>query len=174
MKDNIIHIEPQDYVGADTNLALLGRGHTYLFYVRFDGHNSNKIPDLGIKIRTHPPKNVKNGKALKNKELLNFDYLEAVITSPEDLNFNYSMSGNKEIAPNRVYSDGYRTWLNYDQSIKKRNLPSVYAVIDGVDTPVNTTRIKNSIVIQGSGVFTLKNGHKVTCIYPTKMSDAKN
>ena len=95
------------------------------------------------------------------------DYLEKVIFDVDKINFNFSMSGERSIAPTRVYSDGYRTWLDYGDEIKHKKLPTIFAVIDGIDTPVNVQRIRNRLVVQGSGKFTLKNGDKYVCIYPT-------
>ncbi len=168
IKNNIVVFEPQDFVGVDTSVTVICKGYLYLFYVRVEGYNSKSPPDIGVKIRAFPPHNFNKTKSYTKKRPASKDYLEEVITRPEDLNFNFSMSGSKDIAPKLVYSDGFRTWLYYGNSFRGHRLPAVFFVLDGVDTPVNSSRIKNSIVVQGSGVFTLKNGSSITCIYPTR------
>ena len=168
LHDRFVVLKPQEYIGADTSVTVICHGYTYWFYVRCEGYNSKLVPDIGVKIRAFPPlKNKVEGISNKNEQKT-IDYLEKVVTSPEELNFKFSMSGSKKIAPKIVYSDGYRTWLNYGENIKKVRLPVIYIVVDGVDTPVNVTKIKQSLVIQGSGTFTLKNGEEITCVYPTK------
>ena len=87
------------------------------------------------------------------------------------LNFNYSMAGDKSIAPKRVYSDGLRTWFDYGSEIDYRYLPAIYAVIDGIDTPINVVREGSQLVAHAHGKFTLKSGYKVTCVYPTESHD---
>lgn len=172
-KNNIIILEPQHFVGTDTSVTIIGRGHTYLLYVRLEGYNSKTIPDVGVNIRAYPPHGFSVPDGKDSISMMPKDYLEQALTKPEELNFNFSMAGSKDIAPKMVYSDGVRTWLYYGDNIRKKRLPSIYAVVDGVDTPVNSTRIKNALVVQGSGIFTLRNGGKITCLYPTKLRNGK-
>lgn len=168
-KHNIVILEPQDFVGTDTSVTIIGQGHTYILYVRLEGYNSKSIPDIGVTIKAHPPQGFLVKNKLNKQKTLRQDYLQRVLTKPEDLSFDFSMAGDKSIAPKIVYSDGIRTWLYYGKHINKTRLPAVYSVIDGVDVPSNSTRIKNSIVVQGDGFLTLKNGAKVVCVYPTHL-----
>jgi len=177
IKPNILIVEPQEFVGADTNIIVIAKGYTYWFYVRSEGYNSRNLPDLGVRIRANPPqyfRNIKKSKdnTIENKKViksqLKVDYLQKIEVDLSELNFEYSMSGDREIAPKRVYSDGYRTWLDYGKFIYSKRLPAIYAVVDGVDVPVNSIRKGNKLIVQGIGVFTLKNGGSTTCIYPTR------
>ncbi len=174
-KPNIIMIRPNEFVGIDTSITALGQsGHVYAFYVRSEGYNSKHISDIMVHLRVPAPKYLdKNGK-LNGSEIelaQQTDYLDSVIFDPANLDFDFSMAGNKSIAPDHVFSDGVRTWFDYGKKMGKKTLPTIYAVIDGVDTPINVSREGSKLVAQHTGCFCLKSGKKVTCVYP---SDKKN
>ena len=166
-QDNIVTLKPLE-VGGDTNLTIVAH-NTYVMYIRVEGYNSKNLPDLRVNIKASPPRGLLSAgdKPLSKKEIN--DYLGQAIAKPEDLDFDYAMSGNPDIAPERVYSDGIRTFLDYGANLNKRNLPAVFIVDDCVDVPANTTVIKNSIVVDGTGELTLKNGGKTACVYPSKL-----
>jgi len=77
------------------------------------------------------------------------------------------MAGDQSIAPERVYSDGLRTWFDYGSKMGSKTLPVIFAVIDEVDTPINVTREGTRLVAQALGAFTLKSGKKLTCVTPS-------
>lgn len=169
-KANILTLQPQEFTGLDSNLVAIGAsGKVYSFYLRSEGYNTNHVPDLAVYIRVAKPSTLsKSLQVIKEKGVSHKDdYLEEVSFDPSQLNFNFTMAGDREIAPHRVYSDGIRTWFDYGEEIKKKGLPAIYAVIDGVDTPINVSREGTKIIAQHSGSFTLRNGQKVVCIYPT-------
>lgn len=168
-KANIITIQPQEFTGLDSNLVVIGAsGKVYNFYLRSEGYNTNNIPDLAVYIRLQKPFNLQSNSNTRRKgTALKEDYLEEVTFDPSSLNFNFTMAGDKEIAPERVYTDGIRTWFDYGEEIKKKGLPAIYAVIDGVDSPINVSREGFKIVAQHSGSFTLRNGEKVLCVFAT-------
>ena len=173
---NILTIQPQEFTGLDSNLVVIGAsGKVYSFYLRSEGYNTIHVPDLAVYIRVPKPSNffssIPGTKSSGDKQ--KDDYLEEVSFDPSNLNFNFTMAGDKEIAPHRIYSDGIRTWFDYGEEIKKKGLPAIYAVIDGVDTPINVSREGTKIVAQHSGSFTLRNGHKVVCVFPTSQEAAE-
>ena len=75
---------------------------------------------------------------------------------------------SRSIAPERVYSDGIWTWLDYGKTWDIKPLPAVYQRIDGVDTPVNTRIEGSKIIVHGLPPLTLKSGQKVICIEKTE------
>ncbi len=173
---NILTIQPQEFTGLDSNLVVIGAsGKVYSFYLRSEGYNTNHVPDLVVYIRVSKPatlaSSIESNQTIGNKQ--KDDYLEEVTFDPSQLNFNFTMAGDREIAPHRVYSDGIRTWFDYGEEIKKKSLPAIYAVIDGVDTPINVSREGTKIVAQHSGSFTLRNGQKVVCVFPTPKEAGK-
>lgn len=169
-KANILTIQPQEFTGLDSNLVVIGAsGKVYNFYLRSEGYNTNHIPDLAVYVRVTKSSTLSSdiSHTKRNGDKQKDDYLEEVIFDPSNLNFNFTMAGDREIAPHRVYSDGIRTWFDYGEEIKKKVLSAIYAVIDGVDTPINVSREGTKIIAQHSGSFTLRNGQKVVCVSPT-------
>ncbi len=70
------------------------------------------------------------------------------------------MAGDKSIAPDRVYSDGVFTYFDYGNRWNESDLPAVYRVVDGVDTPVNTRTKGVLLIAESAGAFTLRNGQR--------------
>jgi ComB9 competence protein len=174
---NIILIQPQEFTGVDSNMTAIGAsGKIYSFYLRSEGFNTNHVSDLTVYIRVPQPailpQPLKKGEikvvSLQEGKLpIQEDYLEEVSFDPSKLNFNFDMAGDPEIAPERVFSDGIRTWFDYGQDAAKKDFPAVYAIIDGVDTPININREGTKLVAQSAGSFTLRAGQKVVCVKPT-------
>jgi ComB9 competence protein len=175
-KPNVVVIMPNEFVGVDSSITLVGEsGHVYAFYVRSEGYNSENISDIAVHIRVPAPQfELHKGNSLLSSELKDkTDYLEAVSFDPALLDFDFDMAGDKSIAPERVYSDGLRTWFDYGSQMGSKTLPVIYAVIDSVDTPINVTREGTRLVAQALGPFTLKSGKKVTCVTPSKGSKGR-
>jgi hypothetical protein len=165
------------------------RRTVYPFYVRAEGANSVNVPDVVVYLHAAPPgagvvitpasKDAKGGKPAAPA---NFkpasgnghdvtgekapDFVKPIAFNPDKLTFNFNMSGERSIAPQRVFSDGVFTWFDYGTKWDRDDLPAVYRVVDGVDTPVNT-RIKGTMLVaEAAGAFTLRNGQRVVCVRP--------
>ncbi|MBS0184782.1 MAG: TrbG/VirB9 family P-type conjugative transfer protein [Proteobacteria bacterium] len=153
--------------GCDTSLTLIGKtGNIYPFYIRSLGIHSSHVPDIVVYIE------VKGGRESPFQEVFlkeaEIDYLQQVPFSSENLIFSYNMFqkdlASLDIAPERVYSDGIWTWLDYGKAWDGKPLPAIYQRIDEVDTPVNTCIEGSKIIVHGLPPLTLKNGQKVICI----------
>jgi ComB9 competence protein len=173
---NIILIQPQEFTGVDSNMTAIGAsGKVYSFYLRSEGFNTNHVPDLTVYIRVPQPATLPSSRdgsqpvALQETKAEKDDYLEEANFDPSKLDFNFDMAGDPEIAPERVYSDGIRTWFDYGADAPKKDLPAVYAIIDGVDTPINVNRDGSRLVAQSAGAFTLRAGQKVVCVKPSSV-----
>jgi ComB9 competence protein len=162
-KSNIITIWPQNSVSVDTNITAISKsGHVYPFYVRVEGYNSKNISDLILHIRVPmPPLPIEKKLEQEEKQ----DYLDEVLFNPSKLDFDFNMAGDKTIAPERVYSDGILTWFDYGDRINKGNIPAIFAVINGVNTPINVSREGSKLVAQATGKFILKRGDQEVCVY---------
>lgn len=185
-KQHILLIEPGAFIGTDTTLTAFGKsGNVYVFYLRGEGYNSKNVSDVAVYIRARQVYQTGDGKLYQSKQPLGQvnqinqsnptslndkipDYLEEVVFDPSKLNFEFSMAGDSDIAPERVYSDGILTWFDYGDKLKTTTLPTIYNLIDGIDTPINVNREGNKLVAQAAGSFTLRSGQKVTCVYPSK------
>jgi type IV secretory pathway VirB9-like protein len=176
LESNIVLVRLVGNVGVDSSITLLGEsGHVYSFYVRSLGYNADKISDITVHIKAPFPRTLSGraGKKTHSSRETKTDYLEAVVFDPSQLDFNISMRGDQSIAPERVYTDGIRTWFDYGDKMGSITLPSIFAVIDDIDTPVNTQREGTRIVAESSGRFSLKSGSKLTCVYPSDTKKPK-
>ena len=162
-KENIVTLWPQNSISVDTNITVLGKsGHVYPFYVRVEGYNSKNISDLILHVRVPtPPFPIEKNITVVAKQ----DYLDEVLFNPSKLDFDFNMAGDKELAPERIYSDGILTWFDYGDRIAKGNIPAVFAIINGVNTPINVSREGSKLVAQATGKFILKRGAKEVCIF---------
>jgi len=64
----------------------------------------------------------------------------------EQLNFGYSISGNAQWRPTRVYSDGTKTYVQFPESIVSREAPVLFVVSGGQNRIVNY-RMKSNMMI---------------------------
>lgn len=164
-----LNIRIMGQVGTDTNLTVFGHsGQIYVFYMRSEGYNSKNISD-GIVYVQAPSRLIKEpmDKFSQNSQDEKEDYLEPTRSDPSDLNFDYTMAGSPEIAPDRVYTDGQKTWFDYGSRINRKDLPVIFNVVDGIDEKVNSIREGSKLVVFGTGKFSLQSGKKTACVYPT-------
>jgi ComB9 competence protein len=170
-------------------------GNVYAFYVRAEGASSVNVPDVLVYIRAPIPISMigrvvketaeapqkdtvkaagpkstrataKDASARNATGELTPDFVKGIGFDPQKLRFDFSMSGDRSIAPARVFTDGVFTFFDFGDRWDSSDLPAIYRVVDGVDTPVNT-RIKGTMLIaESSGAFTLRNGQRTVCVRP--------
>ena len=173
--------------GADTNLIVHGEsGNIYSFYLRNDSVDSDFMPSLVTYIED-PATSAR----IKKKNLIiehekaaamvvessekekkpDTDYLKSIPTKIDGstLNFGYEFRGGEEkIKPIRVFDDGYFTWFQFGEENldKVANLPTIYRVVEGYDTPVNSRISGGSIVAETiSDKWTIRSGETHYCIW---------
>ncbi len=155
----------------DSNLIIktdIGSG--YNFYLRSYNEFSEEIPHYMVYIikDKNQEQLVKEIELLKDLKAGN-DYLKK-ITSLDQLNSSYKISGDKEISPIYVYDDGKWTFFDFGKNFVSDRLPNIYKVVDQFDSVVNT-RIKGNVLIAQSlspEGWILKNGEKYICVKPKK------
>ncbi len=64
----------------------------------------------------------------------------------EQLNFQYSISGNASWRPTRVYTDGTKTYIQFPPSVASRDAPVLFVVSGGQNRIVNY-RMKSNMMI---------------------------
>lgn len=192
--DHILLLKTKEFIGADSTITVIGgSGLVYTFYVRSEGFNTTPLPHLRVHVHVpgDVPRSFPDTRKHYGQEKGGNHQTSSGLSSPQDdkalvaqsdypsslpprmdrLNFQWSMSGDPSIAPQQVFSDGIRTWFNFGSHLEEQDLPVVSRVIDGVDTPINT-RLEGSLVIAESvGVFTLRNGKRVVCVYPSSLKE---
>ena len=96
---------------------------------------------------------------------------DAMTVPRERMIFNLTMlevnEGDREIAPEYVYTDGVWTYFHYSKRAASMDQPVIYRIVDGVETRVNTKtagRFGEVIIAEAIGEFTLRNGQKTVCV----------
>lgn len=178
------------YPGADTSLTVVGRStRIYSFYLRVDSVKSKFVPVLVARIKGAPVVLDGAGEALSHAKVAtekaeapagnqpakdgieaakDAEYLRSLdIPTARDITQSYVMSGEKELAPVRVFDDGVWTYFKFsdDNLDRVKRLPTVYRVVDGVDSPVNTRIVNGTLIAETtSAAWTLRNGDSHLCV----------
>jgi type IV secretory pathway VirB9-like protein len=159
--------------GADTNLVIVGSsGKIYKFYLRSDNHKSAFLPHFVVYVSLDG--SIPDLGALKLDENVIGEPQNGIVhfasgkVNLSEANFGYVTlkGGDKKLAPAAVFDDGRFTYFQYRQKRgEPRNLPVVYRVADGYDTPVNS-RVEGDYLIAEtiSERWTLRAGESHLCV----------
>ena len=173
------------YPGADTNLILVTRSkNIYSFYLRVEAVSSKYLPDLVVYVNSEAietqhrqraellamqeEQQAKNAEeSTKNSQ--DGEYLRSrADTNPANLNFSYRLrSGDASLMPKYIMDDGLWTYFQFDEKNldRVRNLPAIYRVVDGIDTPVNSRIEGGTVVVETlSDKWTLRSGNSHACV----------
>jgi type IV secretion system protein VirB9 len=80
-------------------------------------------------------------------------------------NFNYQFTGERSIAPSKVFDNGQFTYFQF--SNKNSEIPAIFNVdANGFESLVNYRVTGDYIVVERVGAqFTLRNGSEIVCVY---------
>jgi type IV secretion system protein VirB9 len=87
------------------------------------------------------------------------------LSEPEKYNFNYTISGNEEIAPLRVFDDGQFTFFQFNKT--NAEIPAFFMVdSEKKEALVNYRAVEDYIIIERViSQFTLRHGNDVACVF---------
>jgi type IV secretion system protein VirB9 len=90
------------------------------------------------------------------------------LSRPEKYNFNYTITGNEEIAPIKILDDGEFTYLQFRNM--NAEMPAIFAVDDDLKEYVINYRILEeklpTVVIEKVyKKLTLRSSKKITCVF---------
>jgi len=93
------------------------------------------------------------------------------LTKPQDYNFNYTISGNDNISPVKIFDDGQFTYLEFRD--KNATLPAVFGVdSNGYEFVLNFRVIGDYIIIESiSQIMTLRYGSDMVCVFNESMKN---
>jgi len=160
------------YPGADTNLTIVGKtGRVYSFYLRSDSVKSPHLPDLLAYVDDVNFQHVTDGPVSPVKQQEEDpEYLRQLgLVDPATIQYDYKfVNGDMDLAPVRVFSDGHMTYFQFadDNLDSVQRLPTIYRVVDGYDTPVNTRIVGGTVIADTvSDKWTLRNGEAHLCVW---------
>jgi type IV secretion system protein VirB9 len=160
--DNRIFLKPVGEDNSETNMTILTNKRVYHFELVAKEAKGLSDKDLIFVVKFSYPDD-------KDKNLVEF-----VKTPPSDepdmrdlsaYNFNYQYTGEKTIAPSKVFDDGVFTYFQFIS--KNSEVPAIYSVdSEGFESLVNY-RIAGSymIVEKVAPQYSLRNGSDIVCVY---------
>jgi len=147
-------------------MTLITNKRTYFFELYAEETKDIRDPGMVFNIKfLYPDEDQEdhNIKTLASKNSAGPD-----LTHPEELNFLYTISGNEEIAPIKIFDDGEFTYIQFRD--KNNEIPAIFAVDEDLREsmvnfkldPNNSNRV---IVEQVFRKLTLRNGKKIVCVF---------
>lgn len=159
-----IFIKPIEH-DATTNMTLITSKRTYFFELYAEETLDIRDPGMVFNVKfIYPDEEDEDHIRVFAKGLNGTPDL----TQPENLNFLYSISGNEEIAPIKIFDDGEFTYLQFRD--KNNEIPAIFAVDDDLRESMVNFRLdpKDNNLVVVEEVFkklTLRVGKKIVCVY---------
>ncbi len=126
----------------------------------FVGKDKNDYPELDFEVAMELIRIGSGGEEGYEKT----DFLVPLPVKKEEIDFAYTMHGDKRSAPKNVFNDGLFTYLYYGDNWDKDALPSIHLVEDDVERAANYRVKGRLIVVEGLGNLSLRIGQKQVCI----------
>lgn len=154
---------------ATTNMTLITNKRTYFFELYAEEAASIRDPDMVFNVKFLYPDEE------ESEDIHNYHAHSSAasgtipdLAHPENLNFNYTISGNEEIAPIKIFDDGEFTYLQFRD--KNKVIPAIFAVDEELrESMVNSkidSKIENLVIVeQVFHKIALRHGDKVLCIF---------
>lgn len=150
---------------ATTNMTLITNKRTYFFELYAEETTDIRDPDMVFNVKFIYP-DEEEGDDIRTFTKTTTGGPD--LTKPESLNFLYSISGNEEIAPIKIFDDGEFTYLQFRD--KNNEIPAIFAVDDDLRESMVNFHLdpKNNNLIIVEQIFkklTLRAGKKIVCIF---------
>jgi type IV secretion system protein VirB9 len=160
--DNRIFLKPVGEDNSETNMTVLSSKRVYHFELVAKEARGLNDKDLIFVVKFSYPDD-------KDKNLVEF-----AKTPPSDepdmrdlssYNFNYQYTGEKTIAPSKVFDDGVFTYFQFNS--KNSEVPAIYSVdSEGFESLVNYRIAGNYMIVEKvAPQYSLRNGSDIVCVY---------
>jgi type IV secretion system protein VirB9 len=161
---NRIFIKPMEQ-NATTNMTLITNKRTYFFELYAEETQDIRDPGMVFNVKFLYPDETEED-YMQNSSSASDSGPD--LNHPEKFNFNYTISGNEEIAPIKIFDDGEFTYLQFRE--KNNEIPAIFAVDEDLrESMVNFHLDPNDnnlvIVEQVFQKLTLRAGKKIVCIF---------
>jgi type IV secretion system protein VirB9 len=160
--DNRIFLKPVGEDNSETNMTVLTNKKVYHFELVAKEAKGLGDKDLIFVVKFSYPDD-------KDKNLVEF-----AKTPPSDepdmrdlssYNFNYQYTGEKTIAPSKVFDDGIFTYFQFNS--RNSEVPAIYAVdSEGFESLINYRITGTYMVVEKvAPQYSLRNGSDIVCVY---------
>lgn len=160
---NHFFIKPMEQ-DATTNMTLITNKRTYHFELYAEEATDIRDPNMMFELRFIYP----DGEEEDHIKTFATSSSAPDLAHPEKYNFNYSISGNEEVAPIKIFDDGDFTYLQFRD--KNAELPAIFAVDEDLRESMVNYRLaadNNNMVIveQVFKKLSIRHGKKIVCVF---------
>lgn len=173
--DNALAIKPT-LIGIDTSLTVFTNDKKmHSFYLFSTDYKSNKDPDLIVHINDEEAKTHLNNAQNKNYLIIKEGIAEIKVKKDE-IYANYlqkALKRNSFLMAEEIFNDKQFTYFKFDKE-KMPQIPSIFVVTDGQDSPIETKIIENYIIAETTASkFTIRLGDSYICVERLKPNDKR-
>lgn len=169
---NAVAIKPL-LIGIDTSLTVRTKDKKiHTFYIFSTDYKNAKDPALVVYITDKESKKILEEKQaqIEKDYFIIKDGIAELRVKREDISTKYIQKAKKEnqwLMAEEIFSDKKFTYFKYDKD-NMPQLPTIYAVIDGKDSPVETRTIGNYLIAETiSPKFSIITGESYVCVEKT-------
>lgn len=169
---NAVAIKPL-LIGIDTSLTVRTKDKKiHIFYIFSTDYKNAKDPALVVYITDKESRKILEEKEaqIEKDYFIIKDGIAELRVKREDISTKYIQKAKKEnqwLMAEEIFSDKKFTYFKYDKD-NMPQLPTIYAVIDGKDSPVETRTIGNYLIAETiSPKFSIITGESYVCVEKT-------
>ena len=169
---NAVAIKPL-LIGIDTSLTVRTKDKKlHTFYLFSTDYKNAKDPALVVYITDKESRKILEEKQaqIEKDYFIIKDGIAELRVKREDISAKYIQKAKKEnqwLMAEEIFSDKKFTYFKYDKD-NMPQLPTIYAVIDGKDSPVETRTIGNYLIAETiSPKFSIITGESYVCVEKT-------
>lgn len=161
-----IFIKPMES-NATTNMTVITNKRTYFFELHAEEAFDINDPELVFNVKFLYPDENSDG-SIKKYSAAQQSSSAPDLATPELYNFNYTISGNQEIAPITIYDDGVFTYIQFHN--RNAEMPALFSVDERLRESMVNSHVSPAtpgliIVEQVFPVLSARLGKKVVCIF---------
>lgn len=169
-----IFIKPVEQY-ATTNMTLITNKRTYFFELYAQSTTDIRDPNLVFNVKFIYPDDMDDNISSKlannnsnDKMMSDISINKLDLSRPEIYNFLYTISGNEEVAPIKIFDDGEFTYMQFRD--KNYEMPAVFAVDEElresmVNVKPDPTSDNTIIIEQVFPKLVLRRGNKIVCVF---------
>ncbi len=159
---NRLFLKPVGEDGSETNMTVITTKRVYHFELMAREAKGIADKNLIFVVKfVYPDEKEKNIVEFAKTNLSD----EPDLRDLSKYNFNYQYTGEKNIAPSKVFDNGQFTYFQF--SNKNSEIPAIFNVdADGFESLVNYRVSADYVIVERVGAqFTLRNGSEIVCVY---------
>lgn len=159
---NRLFLKPVGEDGSETNMTVITSKKVYHFELMAREAKGIADKNLIFVVKfVYPDEKEKNIVEFAKTNLSD----EPDLRDLSKYNFNYQYTGEKSIAPSKVFDNGQFTYFQF--SNKNSEIPAIFNVdADGFESLVNYRVSADYVIVERVGAqFTLRNGSEIVCVY---------